>query len=172
MTFDQELEALRPKLRAHCRRLLPYSREDAEDLEQETYRKAWAARSTYSAELPLANWLFRIACRLKSDYHRNRGRRPVTLSVEDAGLSLGQDLWDLRADPVDHHAAWQDEEFAAQMRRVALSRLTADNARVMTLFCAGLDYAEIAEEMGIPIGTVRSRMHRSRLVLSIGRCRK
>ena len=79
--FGDQLERHRTELLAHCYRMLG-SRQDAEDVTQETLLRAWRGRDGYAGAATVRTWLFRIATNACLDQLRSRRRRPVTLETD------------------------------------------------------------------------------------------
>jgi len=89
---DDELEALRPRLRAFCYQMLgsPF---DAEDAVQDALERAWRARDRYDeARASLATWCFAIARNVCLDRLRETGRRPLPRDLQAPGIEIGAPL--------------------------------------------------------------------------------
>ena len=121
----------------------------AEELAQETLLMVWRKAALYSGEKGSATtWIFTIARNLRID----RLRREV--------------VWQPLPENADEEASSDplpDEELDARERRdrvrAALAELPADQSEVVTLsYIEGLSHSEIAERLGLPLGTVKSRM--------------
>lgn len=128
---------------------------DAEDLTQDVFVRVFRSLSSYSPG-SFEGWLHRITTNLFLDGVRRRSRqRTVPLLDDDAAEVLG----DRGADPAQRHAdAALDPDVQA-----ALDALPEDFRRVVLLAdVEGLSYTEIADVVGIKMGTVRSRLHRGR----------
>lgn len=139
-------------------------RSDAEDLTQEAFFRAYRSFESYEGDKPFENWIFRIVTRLYLDLIRSRKRRVQTLSY-DAPITN-----DKTDDQV--HLQAQDgnpnPEEALFMRSVsedlsaALNALKPDQRTLVLLAdVEQIGYQDIAEILGIPMGTVRSRLHRA-----------
>jgi RNA polymerase sigma-70 factor (ECF subfamily) len=105
----------------------------------------------------MEGWLSRIATNVFLDEVRRRRRRPT-------------DAWSDDSDPSLPAAPAADEALAAQVLpadvQAALASLPEEfRAAVVLCDVAGLSYQEIGEAMGVPLGTVRSRIHRGRSLL-------
>jgi RNA polymerase sigma-70 factor (ECF subfamily) len=126
-------------------------RQNAEDLTQETYLRAFGSLHRFENRSSLRTWLLSIARRVCADAVRSRRRRRLTLVRDDADLEIlspGRDT-----DPVGDGAAVDD----------LLARLDADRREAFVLTqLLGLPYAEAAEVAGCPVGTIRSRVARAR----------
>jgi RNA polymerase sigma-70 factor (ECF subfamily) len=132
-------------------------REQAADLTAETFRAAFVQRGRYRPSHATARpWLFGIARNLLRHDLRSRGRE------ERALLRLASRPPEAADDPADELAAREQWAKAAQ----ALPQLAASDREALLLHTwEQLSYAEVATALGIPIGTVRSRIHRARRVL-------
>lgn len=133
--------------------------QNAEDLTQETYLRAFGSLHRFENRSSVRTWLLAIARRVCADAVRSRRRRRLTL-VRDAGdldaLSPAGD-----GDPVAEGAAVGD----------LLARLDPERREAFVLTqLLGLPYAEAAEVAGCPVGTIRSRVARARadLIGSLG----
>lgn len=129
---------------------------DAEDVVQEALLRVKRGLVTYTPG-SLEGWLARIVTNVFLDETRRRKRRPQTALPDDP-------------DRVIAGAPGADEALAMQSLpdhlQAALAGLPEDY-RVAVVLCdvAGLSYSEIAEQTGVPVGTVRSRVHRGRMRL-------
>jgi RNA polymerase sigma-70 factor (ECF subfamily) len=135
----------------------------SDDVLAETFTVAFARRRRYDLARPDARpWLYGIATRLISGHRRTESRRLSALSrtpVPDG------------SEPMADRVA---EELTARAARpelhAALAALPARQRDVVLLLAwAELDYQEIAEALHVPVGTVRSRLHRARVALRRGR---
>ena len=128
------------------------SREDAEDLVQETYAKVLAKRRVIATDEDALPYLLTVLRNTFVSSLRTRARRPQTASLEDAEGRLAAPG---SGSPVEIVAA--REVFAA------IAALPADQRDVIAAVdVAGLSYAEAAETLGVPAGTVMSRLYRGR----------
>jgi len=142
--------------------------EDAEDLVQETYIKAFGAFSTLREPERIRAWLLRILARLAVDRHRSPARE---LAVGDLAqldrFSLYDLIWDEDPLPYSDHlhrdflAQFPDEE----VRRALLALPEAYRVPLVLLYTEDLSYRDLAEALGCPVGTVMSRLHRARKIL-------
>lgn len=132
------------------------NRQDAEDLVQDVLVRVQRGLRTYRPG-SLRGWLGRITTNAFLDQARRRTRRPTTALPEDPDVVL----------PPAPSAA--DAAAAASLPdhlQDALARLPEDfRVAVVLSDVVGMPYAEIAEHLAVPVGTVRSRIHRGRLAL-------
>ena len=136
------------------------SREDAEDLVQETFARVLAKRRTIASDEDALPYLMRVLRNTFVSSLRTRSRRPRTAPIEDAEARL--------AAP---DAGSPTAVLAAREVFAAIAALPADQRDVVAAVdVAGLTYAEAAENLGVPTGTVMSRLHRgrSRVAAAVG----
>jgi RNA polymerase sigma-70 factor (ECF subfamily) len=135
------------------------SAEDALDVVQDAFVQAFLKLHTFRQSSAFYTWLYRIAFNLAVTHRR---RRKPTLSVEQARESGGQEPIDKQPGP---EARIEDDERARQVRQ-AIAGLGEEHRTVLILReIDGCCYETIAEMLDVPIGTVRSRLHRARLQL-------
>lgn len=134
------------------------NREDAEDVTQETFITAYRKLDTFRGESQLRTWLSRIAWNRSMD-QRRRGRFKSFLHLDEPDAS---ELPSLEADPERKSLA---ASVHAKVRR-EIDRLPENLRDTLLLAAAGdLDYASIAELMGVREGTIKSRVHEARALL-------
>ena len=138
---------------------------DAEDLVQETYLRAFRSLSQFRAGTNLRAWLFKILTNAFINDYRKRSRRPRSTSldnVEDYYLYthlIDSGIQPSASRPEDEVLASITDDAVLQ----ALNALPPEFLQVVLLAdVEGFSYREIADIMGIPIGTVMSRLHRAR----------
>ena len=156
---------------------------DAEDLTQEAFMRVWSAFDRYDRSRPFEGWLFRIISNLAIDRWRRHSGMPVcSLDAEGTGgrsrgaraggrsgaEGTGAPLLACLAD--DRPSAMPEQSYlrAETGRRVrrALSALPCDYRKAVVLAdVQGYSYEEIAQYVGCPVGTIRSRLHRGRQLL-------
>lgn len=130
--------------------------EDADDLAQETFVRAWQAIDRFRVGEPMYPWLARIARNLAYSLFRRRKRRPET-SIEPL-VEAGRQ-WGVDDDPAEHAA----HEETRDRLNGAFAELSEDHQAVLELrVVKGLSYDEISKALGIPAGTVMSRLSRAR----------
>jgi RNA polymerase sigma-70 factor (ECF subfamily) len=161
-----QAEAFGELVKRHQGRLYPTllrltgSAEDAQDLLQESFLRAYQKLGRFQGESSFYTWLYRLSVNLALS-HRRRRRGPARLSELGTEGGAGVDPPDNpeRSDPtLPADRAERDEAIQA-----ALDALAPDHRAVVVLKeFDGLRYEEIAATLGVPIGTVRSRLHRAR----------
>ncbi len=136
--------------------------EDALDVVQDSFIAAFSKLDSFQRESSFRTWLLRIVTNRALDLLRaRRVRLAVSLDRDDDQRPL------VPARPAESSAGARLEraELAAQLRR-ALEALPPDQRAVVALYAEGdMTYGQIAEVLGIPIGTVMSRLHHARLRL-------
>ncbi len=123
---------------------------DAEDVVQDTLRSAWASRDLYEPSRSERAWLLGILRRRAADHWRRHGRTPPT---------LGADVAAVVAPPGPQPLA---DELSSRMQ-LALGTLTPELRETLLLVVVGeLTHQEAADLLGVPLGTVLSRVSRAR----------
>lgn len=129
---------------------------DAEDLVQETLLRAYRSMDRFDGQHPRA-WLLTIL--RNAEHNRHRRRRPHLLDDPDQALDT---LCDRRADDSNPEHLIVDQCFAAEVED-AFNALPDKYRQVIAIVdVEGLGYADAAEALNIPVGTVMSRLHRAR----------
>lgn len=137
--------------------------EDAAEVGQETFIRVLRSFHTYDPERPLKTWLFKIAANLALDAIRRRKRRPVSIQDlfdEDEGPPL--DPADPGPGPEQLHESRESGERFDELVREMPEHY---QAILFLRYREDLAYEEIAETLGIPLGTVKVRLHRAHEIL-------
>jgi RNA polymerase sigma-70 factor (ECF subfamily) len=130
--------------------------QEAEDVVQEAFLQAYCKLDGFRRESRFYTWLYRIAFNLS--VNRRRRRRPLWNSERATGTE-GGDVVDPAPGPEE---ALERTERAEQLR-AGIARLPTEFREVLVLReLEGFCYETISEVLGLPIGTVRSRLHRAR----------
>ena len=163
--FEEEALELADQVYQVARRLVG-SREEAEDLMQDTYARAFRSWRSYQPGTNLRAWLLRILTNLNIDRARARQRRPQTEPLEEGDYFLYNRLASSGGDQQPE----EEERVLARLSQdgvvEALSELPHDFRDVVVLVdIGGFAYAEAAQILDIPVGTVMSRLHRGRRIL-------
>lgn len=155
--LDQLLRIHQPQVHRICRRMMGHET-DALDASQQALMAIVGGLARFDRRSRFTTWLYRVTTNACLDELRRRRRRPV-LARDDRDVVV--DLLDDRARPVADVVADQD------LVERSLAELTEAHRVVLVLreICQ-LDYAEIADVLGLPVGTVRSRLSRARSTLA------
>ncbi|MGV8039890.1 MAG: RNA polymerase sigma factor [Thermoanaerobaculaceae bacterium] len=152
-----------PKLRAYVAQMVGIE-EEARDLVQEAFIRAWKHLDQYDSTFRFSTWLFRIAHNLAID-HLRRNRRPTVsldLGEDEEGDTMQLDLPDPGRGPL---ATLANRELAAAMAREIAGLPAAYRELVVLRHFVGLAYNEIAELKKLPLGTVKNKLFRAHSVL-------
>lgn len=162
--FEEEALALADQVYRVARRLVG-SREEAEDLVQETYARAFRSWRSYAPGTNMRAWLLRILTNLNVDRGRRLQRAPQTQALEETDYYLANKL----ASAAGEEALEQDavvERLSQDAIVSALAEIPPQFRDVVVLVDIGdFSYADAAQILDIPIGTVMSRLHRGRRAL-------
>ena len=157
--LDELLRRHYDRIYAICRRIAGNDA-DAADATQEALMAIVRGLAKFDNRAAFSTWSYRVATNACLDELRRRKRRPSPSLVDEHEGWVEQNLDDTEP-AFDEQLAVRDE------LQSALEALPDDfRAPVILRDCAGLDYAEIAETLGIPPGTVRSRIARGRTKLA------
>jgi len=138
------------------------SAEDAQDIAQEAFVHAFEKLSSFKGEAAFYSWLFRIA--LNASVSARRKTRRMSASVETRRDESGLEPTD--ENPASEPSYAMDVSDRQRLVRQALSELSEEFRTALVLKeMDGMSYEEIAEVIEVPLGTVRSRIHRARLEL-------
>ena len=142
-----------------CRMLGNY--EDAVDLSQDVFLKAYSALGSYRPQYPFAAWLFRIARNAAIDEIRKRRLLTVSLDapVEFEDGSAGREVESEGRNPQDSYLGL---EFADRVSTAINGLPEKYREPIVLRHAAELSYEEIAEALELPLGTVKTRIFRAR----------
>ena len=144
-----ELDAFEELVRRYAKRVYVIALrssgnpEDAADITQEVFLRAWRSIENFRGDSGFSTWLFRITMNICVDHARHRQAQPqtTTLTTED------------------------DEELGRELA-AALAEISEEHRRIVLLRdVSGMSYSEIAEILEISEGTVKSRLARARIAL-------
>ncbi len=137
------------------------SHAECEDIAQESFIRAWRALGSFRGDSAFYTWLYKIAVNTAKNHLVAMGRRPPTddIDAEDAVFMAG-------AERMQDNATPEREMMRQEIEQSVFSTVQALPEELRTAITLrevdGLSYDEIAEAMGCPIGTVRSRIFRAR----------
>jgi RNA polymerase sigma-70 factor, ECF subfamily len=162
--FEEDALDLSDQVYRVARRLVS-TREEAEDLMQETYARAFRSWRSFTPGTNLRAWLLRILTNLNIDRGRRAQRAPDTQPLEEGDYFLYNRLEETAGEPASDEERVV-ERLSQENVVVALSEVPHDFRDVVVLVDIGdFSYAEAAQILDIPIGTVMSRLHRGRRIL-------
>jgi len=160
--FEEEVLQLSDQVYRVARRLVS-TREEAEDLVQETYARAFRSWRSYTPGTNLRAWLFRILTNLNIDRGRRQQRAPDMQPMEEGDYYLYNRLEE--SGPADDEMRVV-ERLSQDSIVGALSSVPHNYRDVVVLVDIGdFSYGDAAQILDIPIGTVMSRLHRGRRIL-------
>ena len=144
---------------------LTYNEDDANDLVQETYLKAFRFIDSYQIGTNAKAWLFKILKNAFINNYRKKSSRPTQVDYEEIVTFHDED----NESNYSSYSDLREEMFQDMMGDEvtnAINALAVD-FRVVILLCdvEGFTYEEISKIINVPIGTVRSRLHRARNML-------
>jgi RNA polymerase sigma-70 factor (ECF subfamily) len=161
--FEEDALALSDQVYRVARHLVG-SREEAEDLMQETYARAFRSWKSFQPGTNLRAWLLRILTNLNIDRGRRQQRTPDMQPLEEGDYFLYNRLEESAGGPTDEERVV--ERLSQDDVVSALSDVPHDFRDVVVLVDIGdFTYADAAQILDIPIGTVMSRLHRGRRIL-------
>jgi len=143
--------------------ILTHNQAEADDLAQETLIKAFKALDRFREGTDMRSWLATILRNTRIDRIRAAGARST--------VPLEADVQDISEPAVDNSAAWSNPQamldgFSDEQMIRAMQSLPEEMRWALLLVdVEGLDQADAARIMGVPVGTVKSRIHRGRAML-------
>ena len=162
--FEDEALGLADQVYRVARRLVG-SREEAEDLVQETYARAFRSWRSYTPGTNMRAWLLRILTNLNVDRGRRIQRTPQTQALEESDYYLANKVASAAGED-----ALEQEQVVERMSQDSIVKALADiqpqfRDVVVLVDIGDFTYADAAQILDIPIGTVMSRLHRGRRAL-------
>lgn len=162
---EGDLDAFEALVRLHQRMVyglalsLTRSHHDAEEIAQTVFLKTWRGLKTFRWEASLSTWLYRLTRNACTDHLRQNRKRSGDRSLEDPGLTSLADQA-----PLPQEIMEQRERLQALMN--AMEKLPEKSRTVLLLReVEGFTYREIAQDLGLSEGTVKSRLSRARRAL-------
>jgi RNA polymerase sigma-70 factor (ECF subfamily) len=164
--FEEEALELSDQVYRVARRLVG-TREEAEDLVQQTYERAFRAWRQFTPGTNLRAWLLRILTNLNIDRGRRQQRSPQTTSLDtEAGDYFLYNQLESQVPEKNPDEERVLERLSQDSVVEALAEVPHDFRDVIVLVDIGeFSYADAAQILDIPIGTVMSRLHRGRRIL-------
>jgi len=143
------------------RRMIPND-EDARDLAQEAFVRAFRNLDRFDPDRKFSSWLFRIAHNLCIDHYRRRKLDTVPLVRTSGGE---EETWDLPDGESDPSREFSDRERSRRLLALVESLPPLYRSVILFRHQQGLSYEEIAETMELPLGTIKARIHRAHRLL-------
>jgi RNA polymerase sigma-70 factor (ECF subfamily) len=137
--------------------------EDARDLAQEAFVRAFRNLAQYDQDRKFSSWLFRIANNLCIDHYRRRKLDTVPLVRQHEGEE--EETWDLPDPGVSPADAFSDRERSRRLLAAVQALPPGYRMVILLRHQQDLAYEEIAETLGLPLGTVKARIHRAHRLL-------
>lgn len=157
--FELLVLAYQERIFRLIRRLLG-NRDGAEDLAQEVFLRAYRSLGGFRGQSSFYTWLYKIALNTCRNYYRTMGRRPEGSAIDGEGVLDSLES----SNPDPESAAFRSETL--EVVKVSLESLPPEQREAVVLCdLEGLSYEEMAAVIGIPVGTVRSRVFRGRRAL-------
>ena len=139
--------------------------DDALDLSQEAFIRAWRSLGQYQFEASFSTWLFRLTSNICIDFLRRKKRRQetsLTESYDDSDEGAELSVPDMQPSPEQQAMT---NETKIELAR-AMERLSPEHREILQLrVIEDLQYEQIADILGVRVGTVKSRLARARLAL-------
>ncbi len=140
------------------------NRPDAEDLTQEAFYRAYRSFEDFEGDRPFENWIFRIVTRLFLDMLRSRRRRIKAVSYDTPLQAPGHDetlYFDMPDVAPNPEQQVLEGTFSEDLQK-AMNSLSPEQRLLVTLAdVEGVPYKDIADMLDKPVGTIRSRLHRT-----------
>jgi RNA polymerase sigma-70 factor (ECF subfamily) len=137
--------------------------EDARDIAQEAFIRAFRSLESFERSRPFSSWIFKITSNLCIDHYRRRRLATVSLDAPvDDDPSRHLEIADQRPRP-DEETARSEEE--RRMERLVRSLPPTYRVVILLRHQSDLSYEEIAAALDVPLGTVKARLHRAHHLL-------
>lgn len=148
------------KLMRYIRRLLYVNTEDAEDILQEVFIKAYRNLNSFNPKYRFSNWIYRIAHNEAVSFLRKNKKRKLEIANDPE-----KDIFENLASDLDLEKEYMEKDSTNKMVEI-LSKLDTKYRDALVLkFLEGMDYNEISEILHIPSGTVGSLISRAKVKL-------
>lgn len=166
--FEKLVSRYQNKIMGYVGRMVNGDREEAEDVTQETFIKAYRSLESFRGQSSFSTWLYRIATNLCIDRARTRKRRPQQAYSLDEPLDKdeekgGREIPDERYEP---GKGVERDEMRAMVRETVAAM--PEKMREVLIMCdlQGMPYEEISKILDVPLGTVKSRLFHARADLA------
>ncbi len=140
--------------------------DDAEDLTQEAFAKAFNSIEKFDSKFAFSTWLFRIATNNCIDFIRKKRVQTVSIDAPVEGEDGSSMRYDVRDDDLDPNDAMLKQQRKRYLT-MAIERLPEKYRELVELrYFRELSYEEVANELQIPLGTVKAQLFRARELLN------
>lgn len=158
--FEELLVKYRNPVYSICFRMVK-NHSDAEDLAQDVFIRTFNVLDRYNPSYPFASWLYRITSNLCIDFIRRRRSGIVSIDEPVSG-SEGEMSRQIPADTIEPDRELENREMMEVLEQ-AIAELP-EHYRIIVILRhqEQLSYEEISDNLGIPLGTVKARIHRAR----------
>ena len=154
------IERYEGKLMRYIRGLLYVNTEDAEDILQEVFIKAYRNLNSFNPKYKFSNWIYRIAHNEAVSFLRKNKKRKLEIANDPE-----KDIFENLASDLDLEKEYMEEDSAKRVGKI-LAKLDTKYRDVLVLkYLEGKDYNEISEILHIPSGTVGSLISRAKIKL-------
>lgn len=141
------------------------NRDDAQDLSQEAFIRAYRALGSFRNAADFGTWLHRITVNVWLNQRRKNGSQPLSLD-EPYQYGDGRETWrEVAAEDGDPLQALEEKEFRTLVRSVLRSLSEEHRAVLVLREIEGYSYEEVSRMLGCSLGTVKSRLNRAREVM-------
>lgn len=141
------------------------SHDDASDIAQEAFVRAWNNLKSFRGEAQFSTWIHRIVTNVFLDDRKKKRARPTTSLDESVELDENSITRQFEDGSPGPEALMEGEERRMIMEKAILTLPEAQRIMIVMYHSQGLAYEEIAELTQLPVGTVKSRLNRARLAL-------
>lgn len=166
--FEKLVTRYQNKIIGYVGRMLDGDREEAEDIAQETFIKAYRSLDSFRGQASFSTWLYKIATNLCIDRARTRKRRPQQAYSLDEPIDKDEDegareIPDTRYEPTK---GVERDEMRALVRETVAEM--PEKMRQVLIMCdlQGMPYEDISAVLDVPLGTVKSRLFHARADLA------
>lgn len=160
--FDQIVRLYADRIYNYVRRMVG-NPQDAEDITQEVFLRAYQGLSQFDGRASFSTWLFRIATNLCIDHKRRQSRRVQTIPYHHDETDEEEGDWEF---PDTAQPSALEQLLTKELQEVVEQAIDALSPKLKTVLLLydveGLSYEQIAEALGIPMGTVKSRLFAAR----------
>lgn len=160
--YDLLMQKYEKKVYTLCYRMTG-NKEDAADLAQESFLKAFRALPSFQGQSSFSTWLFRIVTNTCLDERRKRKRKPQILSLDNPlSTADGEIQIEFAAGGPDPLQAALEHELQAEIQELLHLLPPKQRAIIIMRDLQGFSYEEMAETLQVNLGTIKSRLSRAR----------